>query len=152
MTWWLRLQQDLVSGTSFIGLEVRASKFKGTSSTRVAPCGTPLTKRCPRVSYSSKESAFETRMHRPHWWQTLHQLPLPIWKKENYFSDTWHDTWHMKHDMWEEVNLLSKFHLPCSYCLGVTGDMWVIPCAKSEKNMTDFFLVFDIKSQKYLVF
>jgi hypothetical protein len=26
---------------------------------------------------------------------------------------------------------------------------WVIPCQKSEKNMTDFFLVFDFKSQKY---
>ena len=27
--------------------------------------------------------------------------------------------------------------------------LWVIPCEKSEKNMTDFFLVFDLKSQKY---
>ena len=26
---------------------------------------------------------------------------------------------------------------------------WVIPCEKSEKNMTDVFLVFDFKSQKY---
>ena len=34
------------------------------------------------------------------------------------------DTWHVKGDRWKKVNLLSKFQLPSSYGLGVTGDMW----------------------------
>ena len=36
----------------------------------------------------------------------------------------WHvigDTWNMKPDMREEVNILSKFQLPSSYSLGVRG-------------------------------
>ena len=48
-------------------------------------------------------------------------------------------------------------HLPCIMGeLAVEGSVAVgvrvIPCEKSEKNMTDFFLVFDFKSQKYKVF
>ena len=37
-------------------------------------------------------------------------------------------TWHMTGDRWEEVNVLSKCHLPSSYSLGVTGDMWHLTC------------------------
>ena len=33
------------------------------------------------------------------------------------------DTWQVTHDKWQvgEANLLSKFQLPSSYCLGVEG-------------------------------
>ena len=55
-------------------------------------------------------------------------FPLLSCKLDGVGHIVTHDTWHRSGDRWEEVNLLSKFQLPSSYSLGVTGDMWHMTC------------------------
>ena len=45
-------------------------------------------------------------------------------------------------------------HTPTTSLRNFAGytHIWVIPCEKSEKNMSDFFWIFDLKSQKYKLF
>ena len=59
---------------------------------------------------------------------TLHTFySAVLW---NVTPDTWHmthDTWHMTPDLWHVVgvNILSKFQLSSSYCLGVMMLWWL---------------------------
>ena len=63
----------------------------------------------------------KTRRGRPCWKKTLHQLAPPNCNKKEkkgvFTSDKWQVTcytWNVTHDMWQVVNIVSKFQVPSS--------------------------------------
>ena len=100
------------------------------------------------VRVYNRGTARKTWRGRPRWLKTLHRLHPPLCNKKIHLQKSFqgqvtHDTWHITHDRWEDVNLFSFLALTL-WQLQVTCDTWHVTCDPWHMTCDTWLMTGDI--------